>query len=528
VIRAALPADIAAMAEVFVAAWRAGYRGVVPDEIIDGLDPADVAGWFDPAWLGPDLRSVVAQSPSGAVSGFARFGADPDRPGPSFGYLAALYVDPAASGQGTGRALLDHVVDALSREGRSDISLWVFAGNVRARSLYERAGFRPEGHVLVDPRWQTPQTRYRRRPTNRGRTLPDLAEVSWAPIASLDVTPVIQPLRQPFRTALREVRELRGWQVRVTTADGLAGIGTTVATPLITGDTDESILEACSGPLRRAVLGATRLVDVLPALARAVAGVPSARAAVDLALHDLAVRQTSSSLAGLLDAAATPGPVRSDITVSLDAPAVMAEQASLRLAEGFDTLKLKLGDAATDASRVAGVARVIADHQARTGASVALRLDANQAWTAEESLEVLGQIADAGIAIELVEQPVRAADLAGLARVTRLGPFPVLADESAFTGDDVRRLAGAGAAHMVNLKLLKCGGLWPARDVVAACQETGMGLLIGCMLEPAAGVDAARALASLASIGPLAHDLDAAWWAAPEQPAAATARPPEQ
>jgi L-Ala-D/L-Glu epimerase len=518
VIRAAAATDVRAMAQVFVAAWRAGYRGVVPDDIIDSLEVDDVSRWFDPTWLGPDLRSVVDESPAGMINGFARFGADPDRPGPGFGYLAALYVDPAASGRGTGRALLDHVVDTLSGEGRTDITLWVFAGNDRARSIYHRAGFRPDGAELVDPRWRAPQVRYRRRPTNRPRVLPALADVSWGPITSLSVTPIIRPLRQPFRTALREVRELRAWQVSLSTADGQTGVGTTVATPQITGDTDETIVAACTGPLRRAVLGRTRLLDALPDLARAEPGVPSARAAVDLALHDLAVRRTSSTLPWLLDAANATGTVRTDVTVSLDSPDAMARQAAARLTEGFDTLKLKLGDAATDVARVAAVAEVVAAHDDRTGRSTALRVDANQSWSAEEGLRVLGEIAMQAIAIQLVEQPVRAGDLAGLAAITRLGVFPVLADESAFDGDDVRRLADAEACHMVNLKLLKCGGLWAARDVVLACRETGLGLLVGCMLEPIAGVDAARALASLSSIGPLAHDLDAGWWVAPDQP----------
>jgi L-alanine-DL-glutamate epimerase-like enolase superfamily enzyme len=87
-----------------------------------------------------------------------------------------------------------------------------------------------------------------------------------------------------------------------------------------------------------------------------------------------------------------------------------------------------------------------------------------------------------------------------------------MADESVFTADDVRRIADARAADLVNVKLLKCGGLHPARALVGACADTGLGLLVGCMLEPEEGVAAAAALASVASAGPLAHDLDAPWW----------------
>jgi L-alanine-DL-glutamate epimerase-like enolase superfamily enzyme len=125
---------------------------------------------------------------------------------------------------------------------------------------------------------------------------------------------------------------------------------------------------------------------------------------------------------------------------------------------------------------------------------------------------VLEALHGRGVPLELVEQPVAAHDLSGLAFVRARSPYPVLADESVFTADDVRRVADAEAADMVNLKLLKSGGLHPARDVVAAAAEAGLGLLVGCMLEPEEGVAAAGALASLASDGPLAHDLDAPWW----------------
>ncbi|MGZ4551862.1 MAG: enolase C-terminal domain-like protein, partial [Blastococcus sp.] len=120
-----------------------------------------------------------------------------------------------------------------------------------------------------------------------------------------------------------------------------------------------------------------------------------------------------------------------------------------------------------------------------------------------------------GLAASALGVPVAGAHLAGLACVTERSPYPVMADESVFTAADARRVADARAADLVNLKLLKCGGLFPARELVAVCAEAGLGLLVGCMLEPAEGIAVAQALASVASAGPLAHDLDAGWWVAP-------------
>ncbi|MEV0398805.1 GNAT family N-acetyltransferase [Actinoallomurus sp. NPDC050550] len=155
--REAVTDDLRAMAGIFVAAWRAGYRGVVPDEVIDALDPGAVAADLAAGLSGPGLTTVLAVDGTGRPTGFVRYGDDADHPGG--GYLAALYVHPAASGAGVGRGLLQHAIDAMPGV---DVRLWVFEDNDRARTLYERAGFRPEGVRLVDPRWRAPQARYLR------------------------------------------------------------------------------------------------------------------------------------------------------------------------------------------------------------------------------------------------------------------------------------------------------------------------------------------------------------------------------
>jgi L-alanine-DL-glutamate epimerase-like enolase superfamily enzyme len=185
----------------------------------------------------------------------------------------------------------------------------------------------------------------------------------------------------------------------------------------------------------------------------------------------------------------------------------MAVEARARAAEGFDLLKVKVGgdDAAVDRTRVRAVSDAV-------GPDITLRLDANQGWTAKGALAVLERIERDGVRLELVEQPVAAQDLAGMATVTRHSPIPVLADESVHSARDVVRLAEAGGADLVNVKLAKCGGLRAARDVIATAQACGLGVLVGCMLEPATSVAAAAALARTLPAG-LGHDLDAGWWA---------------
>jgi L-Ala-D/L-Glu epimerase len=494
-LREATEADVPAIAGVFVAAWRGGYRGLVPDEVIDGLDAAQLGATLTRRLRTPGQHTVVAVDDRDRPVGFAGYGG---------GYLASLYVHPATARSGVGRRLLRHAVDEMSDV---DIQLWVFEGNAAAGRLYEREGFRPDGGRCTDPRWRTPQVRYRRPARNRARPLPPVPDIALPRIRAVHLAAIRRPLRAVFRTALREVDALDALVVRLVTVDGV-GLGTTVALPRITGETEESIQAAIRGPLTACLLGSHTLAEALDAIHRAVDGNPCARAGVDLAVHDLAARCAGTDLAGLLGN--PPEPVRSDLTVSLDTPQAMAGRVARAISDGFDTVKLKLGDPALDVDRIRAVQAV----RARGGPGVRLRLSANQAWTPAQAVAVLDEAHALGIDIELVEQPVAAADLDGMALVRSRSPYPVMADESAFTAADIRRVAEAGAADLINIKLLKCGGLGPARDAIAACADTGSGVLVGCMLEPAEGIAAARALAAAGTAGPLAHDLDAEWWVA--------------
>jgi ribosomal protein S18 acetylase RimI-like enzyme len=151
-LRPALPGDAARLGEIFVRCWRDAYRGVVADEIIDGLDPAVVAGWWQGLLAEHDV--VVAER-EGAPVGMARYGPDPDDPGR--GHLFSLYVDPAASGAGVGRRLLGHAVAQLAAAGFETATLWVFAGNERAIRFYRAAGWEPTGEERVEEELGAPE-----------------------------------------------------------------------------------------------------------------------------------------------------------------------------------------------------------------------------------------------------------------------------------------------------------------------------------------------------------------------------------
>lgn len=318
---------------------------------------------------------------------------------------------------------------------------------------------------------------------------------------------------------MREAHDLDVVRVEVAWSDASGTVAEVSPVAPVTGETAGSVVAAVTGPLADAVKGVplTDHEDLLRRLQRALPGNTTAKCALDLAVHEalgnLVARSANQSgvgapqLAGIATYLGTGlRPVRTDMTISLDKPETMATEALARTAEGFDVLKLKLGGGgpALEVERVTSVAKAV-------GPAVALRLDANQAWTPKEALAVLDGLDKAGVRPEFLEQPVPAHDLAGMATVAKHGSVPVLADEAVHSASDVVSVAEAGAAGLVNVKLAKCGGLRAARDVIAVANACGLGVVVGCMLEPASALRAG-ALLAMTLPASSAHDLDALWW----------------
>jgi len=198
--------------------------------------------------------------------------------------------------------------------------------------------------------------------------------------------------------------------------------------------------------------------------------------------------------------------VATDVTVSAGGADALRAAARARVDDGFGVLKVKVGtDAGTDIARVLAVRDAV-------GPGPVVRLDANQGWSAREAVRVISELEDAGAGVELVEQPVRAADLDGLAWVTDRVRTPVMADESVFSVRDLTAVIQRRAADLVNVKLAKAGGIIPARTLLELARAHEMGTMVGSMMETHVGVGAAASV--VAALGTtVVNDLDAAWWA---------------
>lgn len=326
-------------------------------------------------------------------------------------------------------------------------------------------------------------------------------------IERVTATRVTTPLHTPFVTALRRTTTTDTVVVRVTDSDGVTGWGEAPQVWQVTGESLAGAEACVTGPLAAVVAG--RDPDDLHALLRdvgaAVAANHGAKAAVDVALHDLVARRRGVSLPVLLGGTALRVPT--DVTLAADDADALAETARARAADGFGVLKMKVGtDAATDVARVRAVREAV-------GPGVRIRLDANQGWTARDAVRVICGLEDAGLDVELVEQPVAAADLDGLAWVTARVRTPVLADESVYGVRDLVEVVRRRAADLVNVKLAKCGGLRVAATLLELARAQGMGSIVGSMMESHIGVGAAASLVAAHGTSAVG-DLDAAWWAA--------------
>lgn len=207
---------------------------------------------------------------------------------------------------------------------------------------------------------------------------------------------------------------------------------------------------------------------------------PFALCALDQAAWDLWAKQHGKPLYKLwnLDPAKSP---LTDYTIGLDTPERIVEKMQER---PWPLYKIKLGRPAEDITLV----RALRQHT-----DAVFRVDANCGWTADDAIRKSRELAALGV--EFIEQPLPADDWEGAQRVVEQSILPIIADESCIVETDVERCAGY--FHGVNIKLTKCGGITPARRMIARARELGLRVMVGCMTESSVGISAIAQLLPL-------------------------------
>ncbi|QDO89588.1 dipeptide epimerase [Ornithinimicrobium ciconiae] len=310
-------------------------------------------------------------------------------------------------------------------------------------------------------------------------------------VTGATIHPIHLPLRDPFVVAYARWESMPSIIVELHTDTGLTGWGESVPDETVTGESHSAAVAMLRDVLLPAIRG-REVADIdgaHAAMARAVGGNPSVKAAIDLALHDLLGQAASMPVHQLLGGH-TDRPLTYPRVISVGTPEAMASGAEVALAQGFTEIKIKVGagEPREDIARVRAVCEAV-------GERAQVRVDVNQHWrTPAVAVPAIRQLE--GLGLRWIEQPVAAADITGLAEVRSVTSVPIMADESVHGMASLLQIIRERAADAVNLKLMKTGGLQPALAMVAAAQAAGLWVQVGSMVESSIGSAAGYHLAA--------------------------------
>ena len=307
------------------------------------------------------------------------------------------------------------------------------------------------------------------------------------------------PLIEPFAIATQTMEECEHILAFVETDAGLTGVGSVSTIPAFMGETGDIILSAINY-LAPALVGRDPfdIEAIVEAMDAELAGISSAKAAIDFACHDVMGKSLDMPVYRLIG-----GKVRTRIdctwVIGIKGVRETVAEGLARFQEGYRVLKVKIGHNDRDDHEKIRLLR------AELGPEPAIRIDANTAYTVDHGIRFLSKLVEYDL--EMIEQPCRSADIAGMARLRRALPVPILADESAMSLEDVHRIIDAGAADIINIKLGKVGGIHKARKVAALAKAANLTVIVGSNMELGPGIAAGAHLAASTSHIRYASDL---------------------
>ena len=301
-------------------------------------------------------------------------------------------------------------------------------------------------------------------------------------ITAVDVGGVTFKLSEPYTIAYETIDTAHNVFVRIETDGDVVGFGCAAPDEEVTGESSESVVGAIRDIAEPALKGSDplRLAMIMERLNKPLERHSSARAAVDMALHDILGKKAGIPLWKLLGGFRDR--IRTSVTIGILPVADTVRDAKRWVGDGFQCIKIKGGrDVALDIERIVEVRRAV-------GEKVGLRFDANQGYSVAESIEFVEKTR--GARLELIEQPTAKGEPDLLGRVTAGVHIPVMADESLMNLRDAFRLARRDLVDMVNIKLMKVGGIAEALQVNAVARSAGLEVMVGCMDESALAIAA--------------------------------------
>lgn len=292
-------------------------------------------------------------------------------------------------------------------------------------------------------------------------------------ISSIEPIPVNLPMRKPVIMAGEQVRRADNVLVRIETDNGTIGWGEAAAAPVMTGETLESIVAAVRF-LEPALRGRdpADIAGALASMQGRMYGNHGAKAAVEIALYDLAGRSAGKPVHALLgDKKRSRMPLLGVIGGGDFAGDLNDAQA--KKTEGFTAYKIKVGidTPANDAKRTRAICQGL-------GPGLLISADANQGYSTAQAIDYVRAVNGAGL--DFFEQPVSAENLAGMAEVAAASGIAVGADEGIHSLDDIELHHASKAARGVSLKAIKLGGISAVAAAARLCDRLGMQVNISC------------------------------------------------
>ncbi|MEM3704121.1 MAG: enolase C-terminal domain-like protein, partial [Candidatus Bathyarchaeia archaeon] len=299
-------------------------------------------------------------------------------------------------------------------------------------------------------------------------------------IKKIEAIPISVPLKKPFVISTGEMRTLDHVIVKVHTDAGIVGVGESAPVPIFSEESQEDVKAAIDKYISRVLIGEDifDIEKILEKMDKAVQGHSYAKAGIELALWDAMGKTLKVPVYKLLG-----GLYRENVPmvwiIGIGTPEQMADEAREYVNKGFSTLKVKIGiDPQQDVKNVAAVREAV-------GYGAQIRVDANQGYTADVAIKTLRKMERYDL--ELIEQPVPRWDLNGMAKVAKALDTPVMADESVFSPNDVIKIIQKEAADIINIKIMKPGGLYNAKRIASIAESAGIPCLVGSMIETGVG-----------------------------------------